>query len=289
MALFPLQDDKEAAYSKIEPILDSSIGYSDDDPHYRHPSRRQQRHSWLQTLLYSGVLCICSLAAFFAGSYTARSIDSINADGEHSPVPKIPFESVTFQPDPKFSFSSSFSNSSSSSLSEAESDAAWTSLLPSGEGFIFVETPEHFGLPPGKTPNRDQKGRGSEGAFYDLSVFHQLHCLVKVREHVRLVEFAMSEMVRESSAGDGKLDISSLKRLLQPLKQERHMEHCFDYLRQGIMCAGDMSLEGVIVSEEENDGMLRRSGSRVVDGWGMKHQCKSWDAIMEYVRANEHV
>ena len=57
------------------------------------------------------------------------------------------------------------------------------------------------------------------------------------------------------------------------------MEHCFDYLRQGIMCAGDMSLEGVIVSEEKEDGMQRRSGSRVVDGWGMKHECKSWVSL----------
>ncbi|PPJ50685.1 hypothetical protein CBER1_07703 [Cercospora berteroae] len=288
MALFPLQDDKEAAYSKIEPILDDSIGYSDDGFRLQ-TSQRQQRHSWIKKLVYSGVLLVCSLAAFFAGSYTGNSVPSIENDGERLPVPTIPFESVIFQPDPKFSFSSTFSNASSTPLSEAESDAAWTSLLPSGEGFVFVEEPERFGLPPGKAPNQDDKARSSKGAFYDLSVFHQLHCLVKIREHVRLVEFAMSEIVRESSAVDGKLDESSLKRLLQPLEQERHMEHCFDYLRHGIMCAGDMSLEGVIVGEQKGNGMVRRSGGRVVDGWGMKHQCKSWDAILEYVRENEHV
>ena len=36
---------------------------------------------------------------------------------------------------------------------------------------------------------------------------------------------------------------------------QHHLEHCFDYLRQAIMCAGDMSLEGARIEpmDQENE------------------------------------
>lgn len=55
-------------------------------------------------------------------------------------------------------------------------------------------------------------------------------------------------------------------------KQDKHLLHCFDYLRQGIMCAGDMTLEW---PKEQKVG----DGSKV-DGWGVEHQCKSWVSIL---------
>ena len=51
-------------------------------------------------------------------------------------------------------------------------------------------------------------------------------------------------------------------------KGGEHVGHCFDYLRQSIICSGDMSLEWPKV---EPDG--RRFE---VDGWGIPHECKSW-------------
>ena len=57
-----------------------------------------------------------------------------------------------------------------------------------------------------------------------------------------------------------------------------HLEHCFDYLRQGIMCAGDLTLESARVEKD---------GSRIqVDGWGIAHQCRDWNAIKTF--AIEH-
>lgn len=44
-----------------------------------------------------------------------------------------------------------------------------------------------------------------------------------------------------------------------------HVGHCFDYIRQGIMCAGDMSIEG-------GAGEIRD----VIDGMDQPHQCRSW-------------
>jgi hypothetical protein len=54
-----------------------------------------------------------------------------------------------------------------------------------------------------------------------------------------------------------------------------HARHCFDYLRQSIMCAGDVSYESAIVLP---DGKLIDG----VDGWGDWHMCRNWDTIWEY-------
>lgn len=58
-----------------------------------------------------------------------------------------------------------------------------------------------------------------------------------------------------------------------------HVRHCFDYLRQSIMCSGDMTLETALVHNGQ-----RQAG---VDGWNVTHQCKDWSAILEYVEANK--
>ena len=51
-----------------------------------------------------------------------------------------------------------------------------------------------------------------------------------------------------------------------------HYAHCFDYLRQGIQCSGDTSLEFV----------TGNTGEKVVDGLDYPHECKSWEAIWDY-------
>ena len=48
-----------------------------------------------------------------------------------------------------------------------------------------------------------------------------------------------------------------------------HIHHCFDYLRQTIQCAGDMSIEW---AREAPEGVQRKA----VDGWGIPHECKNW-------------
>lgn len=64
--------------------------------------------------------------------------------------------------------------------------------------------------------------------------------------------------------------------ILDPLQD--HMAHCFDYLRQSLMCHGDMTLEW---PRTEPDG--RRV---VVDGWGIEHQCKDWVGLSSAIRVN---
>jgi Mycotoxin biosynthesis protein UstYa len=53
-----------------------------------------------------------------------------------------------------------------------------------------------------------------------------------------------------------------------------HIPHCFDYIRQGLMCNADTTLEKSIVV----DGIIMRD----VTGWDVQHECRDWDAIMKW-------
>ncbi|TRX89376.1 hypothetical protein FHL15_009674 [Xylaria flabelliformis] len=54
-----------------------------------------------------------------------------------------------------------------------------------------------------------------------------------------------------------------------------HMIHCFDYMRQAIMCSADMALEGLETTFPDHNG-----GS---DGWDSKHVCKDWSQVKSYL------
>jgi hypothetical protein len=49
-----------------------------------------------------------------------------------------------------------------------------------------------------------------------------------------------------------------------------HAAHCFEYLRQSIMCSADSSIEP--------------AGSRIQGflGWGFQRQCKSYDQLRDW-------
>lgn len=97
------------------------------------------------------------------------------------------------------------------------------------------------------------------GEVYDTSLFHELHCLI----HLRTYAFTL----RASISQENPQEIFDMVLA----RDEDHVYHCFDYIRQALMCAGDMTVEW---PREEADG------SRVaVDGWGIKHQCKDWVSL----------
>ena len=60
--------------------------------------------------------------------------------------------------------------------------------------------------------------------------------------------------------------------------QNRHSQHCFAYITESIICAGDLTLEWAQVEED---------GTRMqVSGWGVPHQCKDPGAIRAWMEAN---
>lgn len=56
-----------------------------------------------------------------------------------------------------------------------------------------------------------------------------------------------------------------------------HIDHCFDYIRQSIMCCGDTALEGV--SNLSNDPIMRNE----TDGWGFTHVCKDYGEVIGFM------
>lgn len=137
------------------------------------------------------------------------------------------------------------------SSSTPEADEAWgNDLTPPGDGFVLIPNPKDYSLPPG------QPTEEGEGEIYDISVFHQLHCL----NHVRTFLFTLK-------AG---MDNNNTRAVYDTMlaKQEAHVYHCFDYIRQALMCHADLTVEWP---------RTEANGERfAVDGWGISHQCVKW-------------
>ncbi|TWU77376.1 hypothetical protein ED733_005896 [Metarhizium rileyi] len=124
---------------------------------------------------------------------------------------------------------------------------AWLSLIPKGKGFIVVKNDTELPNMPGlRHPEQEQHAC--------VAVFHQMHCLY--------ITYAAYWNARAGNFDD-----------IPP----EHLIHCWDYLRQSIMCAGDTSLEWVHrLDNPPNE----------TSGWGFQHTCKNFDAIFEWAEAH---
>ncbi|KAI1261336.1 hypothetical protein F5Y18DRAFT_202299 [Xylariaceae sp. FL1019] len=122
----------------------------------------------------------------------------------------------------------------------------WESLFPSNAGFF-----EHPAAGDGPVT---------------FSVFHQLHCLDGIRhaywkatngnpseEHSHHSEEEHSEHSEHSS--------------------EAHVRHCLEYIRQGIMCAADTTVE---------QGVSAGEGRAGVAGFGTEHVCRNFQQLIEW-------
>lgn len=66
-----------------------------------------------------------------------------------------------------------------------------------------------------------------------------------------------------------------------------HTEHCFHYLRQGILCKADTTLEEVDVNFGFSSGEGLVGQKRPLPGQGVTHVCKDWKAVYDWTTA-EH-
>lgn len=102
---------------------------------------------------------------------------------------------------------------------------------------------------------RDMSTDGS-GRFC-VAAFHQLHCL-----------FLIYSDFRRALNGELKADAHSL--------HGSHSLHCYDYLRESIICAADSALEPF---RSPFDGGTQGNG---VDGFGSVHQCRNFGELYEW-------
>ncbi|CAD6567421.1 MAG: hypothetical protein ASARMPREDX12_005823 [Alectoria sarmentosa] len=113
-------------------------------------------------------------------------------------------------------------------------EPVWDSLIPNGLGYV-----KH----PSLAPNLSV-----------VSVFHQLHCLYTLRR----AYYALSE------------DKHELEDFDFGIQRAPHAAHCFEYLRQALICSADSSIEP---AGERVQGFL---------GWGFQRQCRDYGALMAW-------
>ncbi|EXF74065.1 hypothetical protein CFIO01_10491 [Colletotrichum fioriniae PJ7] len=165
------------------------------------------------------------------------------------------------------------------SLSNAISIAAVLILVTfHGPAFYLPEAPATVIYPAQPEWFPPQIGRGwvtvkNETALPDLpglnqslpehraypSVFHQLHCLYSTMD----AYYELIDRLNKNEAAKRELPTD-------PGWNSEHLNHCWDYLRQTIMCNADVTLE------------WRKYNEQVGTGWGYQHQCKDWDAIIAW-------
>ena len=112
-----------------------------------------------------------------------------------------------------------------------DAEASWRGLYADGLGFVRL---------------------GPERRILCTSMFHQLHCVEKMRR-----------------AFDDPDD---------PIASIPHLQHCMNYIRQMILCATDLTLE----PEEHNP----ETGRTEASGIGVTHVCRDWTVVYETLNNN---
>jgi len=112
-----------------------------------------------------------------------------------------------------------------------DAGANWDANLPPGRGYIKL---------------------GHHKELFGVTMFHQMHCLVRLR--------AVFAGDRDDSG---------------------HVEHCFNYLRQAILCNSDITLE-----PGETQKTIRPNGeihTHVVGGINTSHKCRDWKQVFDFM------
>ena len=135
----------------------------------------------------------------------------------------------------------------------AATKAEWMKLAPKGGGFVEIHDYQKYSLPPPMHFDEFEKLRGKD--TYVLAAFHQMHCLFHMQMFI-------DRLAMQLRAGNTTVDEHELI----------HNDHCFDYLRNAVMCMADTTLEGQI----EREGWDGEAGT---DGTGAVHVCRSWDEV----------
>ncbi|KAL7779765.1 hypothetical protein CFE70_009782 [Pyrenophora teres f. teres 0-1] len=138
-----------------------------------------------------------------------------------------------------------------------ETQHAWLSIVPEGLGYVNVKNATDYSNLP--QPVHDYPGQN----VYTTSVTHQLHCLYTILDAYNSMKFTMANPMSP-----------------KPVKMAWHINHCFEYIRQAIMCAGDVALEGAATTFPQGENGEDRGGS---DGWDAKHVCKDYGQVYAYL------
>ncbi|QPG98820.1 hypothetical protein C2857_000151 [Epichloe festucae Fl1] len=158
-----------------------------------------------------------------------------------------------------------------------EHDALWHhGLLPPNGGYLRIASAQTH-------DDSDSDGDGDSDRL-GIAMFHQLRCLavlrtemLRLRDRMRILEGE----VHQHSRGGGVLSRQALRGggTVNPLDREgEYPMHCFDYLRQSLLCLSDATIE----RPRQYD-----SGKPLIDGMGGR-SCRDWEILYRAsVRSDE--
>ncbi|KAM3064735.1 hypothetical protein ACMFMF_011780 [Clarireedia jacksonii] len=164
--------------------------------------------------------------------------NNLNSFNDESPLPKFSRVPTVWQP-----------NEAYMGAGSRETNAHWQALMPE-PAILWVEHPDHWKLGPGVGPDDDKDANTN---FYMVSVIHQFHCVKMIRKAYWILRDGLWE---------GQDDVES-----------EHVEHCFEYLRQAVLCSGDLTIE------PSNP----IPGITPISGWNVTHQCLDYASLREYI------
>ncbi|KAI0017574.1 hypothetical protein F4780DRAFT_755101 [Xylariomycetidae sp. FL0641] len=241
-------DNDDSSFGEAETIVLSEKDYRQSPP----PSMTRQFLSGLleYRFLVDTFLLVVIVALLFERHWAHRSNNHFyeGAGDMTGFAPQFAQQITTFSPDP------SFVPENGSEFFSKEVREKWLGLVPKGLGYLEIKDPEEYDNLPTKLDR--PKDKEDDKFVVTSSMTHQLHCL-----------HSIAEAYSAYSSGEKK-----------PKEEPWHVAHCFDYLRQSIMCCGDVALEGQATTFP--DGF---TGS---DGWDAKHVCKDYDQVLEYLEQN---
>ncbi|KAH7028213.1 uncharacterized protein B0I36DRAFT_205408, partial [Microdochium trichocladiopsis] len=152
-----------------------------------------------------------------------------------------------------------------------QADIAWDALV-AGHDAVWIEDPEKWGLGEGIVAPYDHPNTPTPKPqqFYVISILHQLHCLNMIRfQYYQEVHRDSRRLSRASSS------LPSAEEE-EAFKWKVHVEHCFEYLRQGISCGGDLVIEG------SSPIKVGRGHATSVTGWGVEHECIDFERLRQF-------
>ena len=118
-------------------------------------------------------------------------------------------------------------------------DKAWADTIAPKHGFVRL---------------------GSQGRAFAISLYHQLHC-------VNAIRFSYT-VARDGLVTDPEI----LK------KKVGHDNHCFQFLRQSILCKADNAFVPM---------QTHRNVSLAAMGFGTTQRCRNWEQVKQFVVEND--
>ncbi|KAK3902165.1 hypothetical protein C8A05DRAFT_15732 [Staphylotrichum tortipilum] len=217
---------------------------SDDVPAGRAdtPSSPSQGGKGKRVLGYLRILLEIAMTATIAYLVIFKPFAVSRETIRRTPVPKLPRKIYTFQDNPKYVRGDMWFNESLT----LHTLHNWIELSSASRGYVVIKNPSNYDLPEPYTVPLD---RHNDGPGYMVTVFHQLHCLSYLAEHYQQ-GYAGVQLSKEVA---------------------HHTAHCFNYIRQGIMCSADTTLEG---------------HTEAGPGEGSEHECTDYEALLEWANKN---